>query len=416
MLLATRHVRSRGTPARSRCSPSRSALRAGVHVFAGELAAAAALVAGGRRGRRAATGSGTSPIRRAVAGGLAWPRGRRHALIEASDRRRDARGEGRCWRVADYAAAVLYNGLGRYDGGAGRRPGGPASTRRSWRSRAGRLPELVEAAARSGAADLAADALAAARGDDPCRRHRLGARRRGALARAAERRRRRRGPLPRGDRAARPHPRPRRARARPPPLRRVAAPRAPAGGRPRAAAHRARDVRGDGRRGLRRARRARAAGHRRDRAQAHRRDARRAHRPGGADRPARPRRPVQPRDRRPAVHQPAHRRVPPAQGLRASSTSARARSSAAHCPGSRAHRGRPRRGPRSIRPPSSCRARSVSASARAPPRRGERCCCRSRSRYPAHRWRPSADRVRRASGCRSRDRTGRRARRPSCRG
>ena len=47
-----------------------------------------------------------------------------------------------------------------------------------------------------------------------------------------------------------------------------------------------------------------------------RRDARRAHRPGGADRAARARRALQPRDRRPAVHQPAHRRVAPAQGVR----------------------------------------------------------------------------------------------------
>ena len=43
--------------------------------------------------------------------------------------------------------------------------------------------------------------------------------------------------------------------------------------------------------------------------------ARRAHRPGGPDRAARPRRALEPGDRHPAVHQPAHGRVPPAQGL-----------------------------------------------------------------------------------------------------
>ena len=52
-----------------------------------------------------------------------------------------------------------------------------------------------------------------------------------------------------------------------------------------------------------------------------------AHRPGGPDRAARPRRPLQPRDRRPAVHQPAHGRVPPAQGLRQARHHARATSS-----------------------------------------------------------------------------------------
>ena len=41
-----------------------------------------------------------------------------------------------------------------------------------------------------------------------------------------------------------------------------------------------------------------------------------AHAPGSADRAAGRRRPHQPRDRRAAVHQPPHGRVPPAQGLR----------------------------------------------------------------------------------------------------
>jgi hypothetical protein len=45
-------------------------------------------------------------------------------------------------------------------------------------------------------------------------------------------------------------------------------------------------------------------------------DPRRADPAGGPDRAARTRGPLQPRDRRPAVHQPAHRPVPPAQGLR----------------------------------------------------------------------------------------------------
>ena len=58
----------------------------------------------------------------------------------------------------------------------------------------------------------------------------------------------------------------------------------------------------------------------------------------------------------------------------------------------------------------------VSASVREPPRPGGRCCRRSRTRYPAPRSSPSADRARPASGCRSLDRTGRRVRRPSCRG
>ena len=55
---------------------------------------------------------------------------------------------------------------------------------------------------------------------------------------------------------------------------------------------------------------------RRDRAQAHRRHARRPYAAGGADRPSRPRRSHQPRDRRTTLHQPPNGAVPPPQGLR----------------------------------------------------------------------------------------------------
>ena len=47
----------------------------------------------------------------------------------------------------------------------------------------------------------------------------------------------------------------------------------------------------------------------------HHRALRPAHRPGNSGRPAGCRGPVQPRNRRPALHQPAHRRIPPRQGL-----------------------------------------------------------------------------------------------------
>jgi DNA-binding CsgD family transcriptional regulator len=66
--------------------------------------------------------------------------------------------------------------------------------------------------------------------------------------------------------------------------------------------------------------------------------------------------------------------------------------------------------------PTSAELGWVSASAREPPRPGGRCCYRSRTLCPAPRWRPYAGRARRASGCRSLHRTGRRARRPSCQG
>ena len=133
------------------------------------------------------------------------------------------------------------------------------------------LPELIEAAARTGDTGIAGDALRRLARDRPGRRDRLGPGRRGALPRAAERRRGRREPVPRGDRPAGPHPAAARTGPRAPALRRVAAPRAPPQRRARAAAHRPRDAGGDGHGGVRRAGPARAAGHRRDRPQAHRR-------------------------------------------------------------------------------------------------------------------------------------------------
>ena len=72
------------------------------------------------------------------------------------------------------------------------------------------------------------------------------------------------------------------------------------------------------------------------------------------DRPARPRRPVEPGDRRPAVPQPAHRRVAPAQGVH------QARDQLAHGPARRAAQRRTRR-PR----PRRCRT----SSSRSPTRR-----------------------------------------------
>ena len=122
--------------------------------------------------------------------------------------------------------------------------------------------------------------------------------------------------LPRVDRAARAQPRGGRARAQPAPVRRVAAAREPAHGRTRASC--APRTRASARWGPRRSPSAPAAscspparpsrrltaGH-----------ARRPDPPGDPGRAAGPRRAHQPGDRRPAVHQPAHRRVPPAQGV-----------------------------------------------------------------------------------------------------
>ena len=232
----------------------------------------------------------------------ARPRWRRRARAsrrrpEARSRRTRCCGSGRCreakrssrrcWRARPSSprprgrgsrragtgrTAVLCNGLGRYEeaASAAQEAASDTVTRRPamWA-----LPELVEAAARSGDTELARDALerlvATTQPCDTDFARGIEARCRALLSdgAAAEEL------LPRSDRAVEPHPAPSGPRPRPPALRRVAAPRGPARRRPRAAAHGPRHARRDRHGGVRRARPPGADRHGREGAQAQRRDA-----------------------------------------------------------------------------------------------------------------------------------------------
>jgi DNA-binding CsgD family transcriptional regulator len=137
--------------------PHALTLHAGIQIFAGEFATAEAL----RDETREVTGAIGAPdvaYIRLILAGWRGQQAEMPQLIEATERDAIARGEGRTIGAADYAAAVLYNGLGRYADGL-------AAARRS-----SEHPEelvfatwgwfeLVEAATRSGKSDLAADAL-----------------------------------------------------------------------------------------------------------------------------------------------------------------------------------------------------------------------------------------------------------------
>src|SRR6185312_1866491 len=240
----------------------------------------------------------------------AW-RGREEealAVIGNAVREFTVSGEGAVLAFADYGRAVLCNGLGRYQEALAAAAATDALEDEGVTIVTQGLAELVEAAARAGRPG-------APGGDDQGQRHRLGSGCAGSLAGAGQRRRHGRAALPRSDRAARRHPHPPAAGARPPGLRRMAAPGQPARRRPARTAPGVRDVRRHGDRSVFRARAARAGGHRGEGKDAGRGKAARSHQARGADRPARPRRTDERRDRVPALPERANRGMAPAEGL-----------------------------------------------------------------------------------------------------
>ena len=130
--------------------------RAGVHVHAGEFGAAAGLI---EEADAITAATGNPPLRYTSLMLAAW-RGeetRALGLIEAGVQDATARGEGRALGLAGYATAVLYNGLGDYEAalaGAQRACEHEDLGFFGWS-----LAELVEAGARSCAADVASTAL-----------------------------------------------------------------------------------------------------------------------------------------------------------------------------------------------------------------------------------------------------------------
>ena len=149
------------------------------HLFAGELTAAALLV-DEIRAASEATGSNLTPY---GAVGLAALRGREPEAISLIDEAVEdvtRRGEGIGLSVLDWAQALLYNGLGRYDEArvaALRVSEYPHDLGTSnWG-----MVELIEAAVRAGTPELAVDTLLTSRGDGQGERDGLGPRDRGAL-------------------------------------------------------------------------------------------------------------------------------------------------------------------------------------------------------------------------------------------
>ena len=114
------------------------------------------------------------------------------ALIDATIKDATAGGEGLAVQYAQWTTAILYNGLGRYEEALAAAQQASEVTPELFIA-VWALPELIEAAIRSGNADLAPAALERLVEQRGRQRHRLGAGDRGAFAGAAQRRRGRRG-------------------------------------------------------------------------------------------------------------------------------------------------------------------------------------------------------------------------------
>ena len=127
-----------------------------MHVFEGKLDAAAALVEE-IDSIIDATGSRRINVPKLMLAACRGDEARASALIDEVERDATARGQGFVLTFAEHARAVLYNGLGQY--AAALENAQRASAQDELHASVWSLPELVEAAARSGKPELAADAL-----------------------------------------------------------------------------------------------------------------------------------------------------------------------------------------------------------------------------------------------------------------
>ena len=127
-----------------------------LRIFEGDLDVAAALL---DEAEAIADATGAAPIvfGRLQLAAFRGDEAQTSALIEGSEPAAIARGEGVELTFAEHGRAVLHNGLGHYQ--AALDPAQSASAQDELMLSVWSLPELVEAAARCGRTDLAADAL-----------------------------------------------------------------------------------------------------------------------------------------------------------------------------------------------------------------------------------------------------------------
>jgi DNA-binding CsgD family transcriptional regulator len=154
--LATRAVRLARDTGTLALLPAALVYRSGAHLFAGEFAAAEELIQEADA-IAAATGNAGLTYARLLLGAWRGVEAEAVELINAGSGTASAPSEGPVPAMAGYATAILNNGLGRYEAaveGAERSSGGG-----DWGYGGAALPELIEAAVRSGRPEVAATAL-----------------------------------------------------------------------------------------------------------------------------------------------------------------------------------------------------------------------------------------------------------------
>ncbi|HEY2435837.1 MAG TPA: LuxR C-terminal-related transcriptional regulator, partial [Solirubrobacteraceae bacterium] len=131
--------------------------RSGLHLEAGELPAAVSLVAEAEAVAEV-TGGQLVPYAGLALVAFQGRQAEASQLIEAATKEVVRRGEGQGLTIIHWANAVLHNGLGRYEDALATAQQAAEDSHVLWFSTWG-LVELIEAAVRSGNAELAADAL-----------------------------------------------------------------------------------------------------------------------------------------------------------------------------------------------------------------------------------------------------------------
>ena len=152
-VLAARHVRLVRDVGALTVLPVALSTRSAVHVYAGELGEAAALIEEAKA-VTAAIGSQLAPY---AALHLTAARGDEPEaleLIEGAVSEVESRGQGIGLNLLQWARSLLYNGLGRYEEAQA-----AAEAASEYPEHLGALVELVEAASRTGHTDRASDAL-----------------------------------------------------------------------------------------------------------------------------------------------------------------------------------------------------------------------------------------------------------------